>query len=456
MRRLIPTSLRARLALVFGIGTSAVLLLALSLLYVALEHQLNAAVDADLTARSDDLLASVRTHDLGAVHGDPMAQLYRADGTPVATSAAIRGQTLMAADQVRAVRGRSFTDGSVPSRATGVAIPVRLLSRPVAGSGDVLTVALPLSAIDRAGNRQLIVLAVATPVLIIALAALGWWLLRAALRPVDVLTREAAAISNLDSDRRLPAVPGDDEIARLAATLSGMLSRLSVAFDRERAFVDDASHELRTPIAVLRGEIDLALAVVDDPAEVRESLQAAQGQVIRLGRLAEDLLLLARERAGTLVVNRAPVDLTDLVQSESVVLSKIKNIAIEVYGDPALVSADTDRLRQVLGNLAANSATAGAATVRASVTTERDQVRLEWADDGPGFSPALLDAAFERFVRGDAARSATGGAGLGLSIVRAIVTGHDGTIDLRNGLPLTGAVVTIRLPSGHPTSATAR
>lgn len=524
MRRLIPTSLRARLALVFGIGTSAVLLLALSLLYLALDHQLDAAVDQDLAARSDDLLASVRTHDFGAVHGDPMAQLFGADGTPVETSAAIRGRVLLTPEQARAVHGRTYLDGTLPPRDTGAPMPVRLLSRPVGTSGQVLTVAIPLSAIDRAGSRQLIVLAVATPVLIAALAALGWRLLRAALRPVDVLTREAAAISSLDSDRQLPEVPGDDEIARLAATLRGMLARLSVAFERERAFVDDASHELRTPIAVLRGEIDLALAAADDPAEVRESLVAAQGQVIRLGRLAEDLLLLARERAGTLVVLRTPVDVTEMVRAESIILSKIKNIRIATYGDPAPASTDTDRLRQVLGNLAANSAAAGASTARVTVTAldtvvglprrgdttsdrtsrgpeaaggrerlargaepvgggdrairdpaaadgreqvargpvgrrdrgargaepagrrGREGVRIEWADDGPGFPPGLLDSAFERFVRGDAARSATGGAGLGLSIVRAIVTAHDGTIDLRNGPPLGGAVVTIHLP----------
>ncbi|BCY11469.1 cell wall metabolism sensor histidine kinase WalK [Actinoplanes sp. L3-i22] len=451
MRRLIPTSLRARLALVFGLGTSAVLLVSLSLLYVALAHQLDAAVDTDLTARSDDLLASVRGHDLGAVHGDPIAQLYAADGTPVATAAAIRDQILLTPEQVRAVRGRTFTDGTLPSRPTGVPMPVRLLSRPVGSTGQVLTVALPLSAIDRAGTRQLIVLALATPVLIVALAALGRLLLRAALRPVDALTREAAAISSLDSDRRLPAVPGDDEIARLAATLSGMLSRLSVAFHRERAFVDDASHELRTPIAVLRGEIDLALAAVDDPAEVRESLLAAQGQVVRLGRLAEDLLLLARERAGTLVVHRAPTDVTDLAQAEARVLAPINQLRISVYGDPALAEADTDRLRQVLGNLAANSGAAGAGEVRVTVTAGRGgAVDLEWADDGPGFPPGLLDSAFERFVRGDAARSATGGAGLGLSIVRAVVTGHGGTVELRNGPPLGGAVVTVRLTASAP------
>ncbi|GAA2905524.1 two-component sensor histidine kinase [Actinoplanes cyaneus] len=454
MRRLIPASLRARLALVFGVGTSMVVLLALSLLYLVLDHQLDAAVDQDLAARSDDLVAAVRTHDLGAVHGDPMAQLYGPDGTPIATAAAIRGRVLLTPTQVRAVHRTTFGDGTLPPRDTGGPMPLRLLSRPVGDSGQVLTVALPLSAIDRAGSRQLIVLAIATPLLIIALAALGRQLLRAALRPVGELTRQAAAISTLDPDRRLPEVPGDDEFARLAATLNGMLSRLSVAFQRERAFVDDASHELRTPIAVLRGEIDLALAAADDPAEVRESLIAAQGQVVRLGRLAEDLLLLARERAGTLVVLRTPVDLTDLAQSEASTLSRITSLTIEAYGDPAPVDADPGRLRQVLGNLAANSAAAGATTARVTVTTDRNQARLEWADNGPGFPPGLLDSAFERFVRGDAARSATGGAGLGLSIVRAIVTGHDGTVELRNGPPLGGAVVTVRLPAGRPGTPT--
>ena len=443
---MIPTSLRARLALVFGAGTSLVLLLALSLLYVALDRQLDGAVDADLAGRSDDLATSVRAHDLTAVAGDPMAQLYDADGTPVATAVSIAGRVLLSPAQVRAVHGTVAMSRTLPLGAAGAGLRVRLLSRPVDRSGQVLTVALPSAAVEDAGTRQLVVLALATPLLIAALAALGRLLLRAALRPVDRLTREAAAISTLEGGGRLPAVRGDDEIARLSATLGGMLSRLSVAFDRERAFVDDASHELRTPIAVLRGEIDLALAAAGEPNAVRESLLAARGQVIRLGRLTEDLLLLARERIGSLVVHREPVDLTGLAVAETRLLAPVTGLSFEVRGEPVIVEADADRLRQVLGNLAANSAAAGARSARITVAADREQARLTWADDGPGFPPDVLDAAFERFVRGDPARSGASGAGLGLSIVRAVVAAHGGAAELGNGPPLGGAVVTVRLP----------
>ncbi len=446
--RLVPASLRARLALLFGAGTLVVLLVALSLLYVALDRQLAGAVDADLAGRGDDLMASVRAHDLTVVTGDPMAQLYDRDGTPIATSVSIAGRVLLTPAQAREVRGVTATSRTLPLGAAGRPLRVRMLSQPVGRTGQVLTVALPSAAVEKAGDRQLIVLAVATPLLIAALAGLGWLLLRAALRPVDVLTREAAAISTLDSDRRLPVVRGDDEIARLAATLDGMLARLSVAFSRERAFVDDASHELRSPIAVLRGEIDLALGAVDDPDEVRESLLAAQGQVIRLGRLAEDLLLLARERAGVLVVHSVPVDLTDLAIAETTLLESVTGLSFDVAGGPVVVEADADRLRQVLTNLAVNSAAAGAAAVRITITADQQWARVEWADDGPGFPPALLAAAFERFVRGDPARSGASGAGLGLSIVRAVVAAHGGSAQLSNGGPLGGAVVTVQLPLG--------
>ena len=446
--RLTPTSLRARLAWLFGAGTSLVLLLSLSLLYGALHRQLDGALDADLGGRSDDLIAGVRAHDLTVVAGDPMAQLYDAGGVPVATATSIAGRTLLDPAQARAVHRRTVASTTLPIGPDGTPLRVRLLSRPVGRAGQVLTVALPSAAVESAGTRQLLVLALAAPVLIAILAALGWLLLRAALRPVDLLTREAAAISTLDSDRRLPAVAGDDEVARLAATLNSMLARLSVAFDRERAFVDDASHELRTPIAVLRGELELALGAGDDPDEVRQSLLAAQGQVVRLGRLAENLLLLARERAGSLVVDREPVDLTDLARAEARVLAPVTGLAIEVRGDPVIVGADADRLRQVLTNLAANSAAAGAAAVRVTVTAGPDQARIEWADDGRGFSPGLLDTAFERFVRGDVSRTAADGAGLGLSIVRAVVAAHAGTARIGNGAPLGGAVVTVRLPPG--------
>ncbi|HWS37375.1 MAG TPA: ATP-binding protein [Actinoplanes sp.] len=430
-------SLRARLAVMFGAGVSLVLLVALSLLYIALHRQLDAAVDADLRNRGDDLIAALPSRNIAVVRGDPMAQLYAADGTVLASSTALADRILLRPDQVTAGKTTVLLSGR----------RVRLVSRPAGDNGEILTVGQPLSTVEGAGTRQLVVLAIATPVLIAMLFLIGWFLVRAALRPVDRLTREAAAISTFDSDRRLPVVTGDDEIARLAATLNGMLSRLSVAFARERAFVDDASHELRTPIAIMRGEIELALSAAGDPDEVRRSLVATQRQAARLGRLAEDMLLLARERAGALGVLREPVDLTDLAHVEARALGPLTGVAIEVRGDPVIVEADAGRIRQVLANLAANSAAAGAATVLVTVLAEGVGARLEWADDGPGFPPGLLDRAFERFVRGDPSRPSTTGAGLGLSIVRAVVTAHGGEALLRNGPPRGGAVITVRLPA---------
>jgi signal transduction histidine kinase len=187
-----------------------------------------------------------------------------------------------------------------------------------------------------------------------------------------------------------------------------MLARLRVAFEREQAFVDDASHELRTPVAVVRGELELALVSAGDPDEVERALRSALGEAERLSRLAEDLLLLARERSGSLVLRREPVDLLDLTAGEAERLSRTLGLPIEVSGDPVVVVGDGDRLRQVLGNLAANSAAAGATRARAYVTADRTTARVEFADDGPGFPPGLADRLFERFVRGDRARTGAG------------------------------------------------
>ena len=250
--RLLPRSLRARLVVLFTVGTTVVLLASLALLYAALDKQLRDAVDADLAGRSNDLTAAVRTDDISAVSDDLMAQLYSADGGVLASSASVATRRLLSTGQVAAVRSTGFASRSLPLGHLGQSVRVRLLTRRLDPDGRVLAVAVPTDAVQRGSTRQLVVLALAAPLLAAGLAAVGWLLVRAALRPVDQLTREAAAISTLDTGRRLPAVPGDDEFARLAATLDGMLGRLAIAFDRERAFVDDASHELRTPLAVLR------------------------------------------------------------------------------------------------------------------------------------------------------------------------------------------------------------
>ena len=443
-----PRSVRARVTLVFTLGVAAVLGLCLILLYVALDRQLTAALDADLSGRSDHLIAALDAGDLRAVARDPLAQLYGADGTVLASSPSLEDRRLLPADGVRRLDTQTLETRTLPPRRAGGPAAVRMLSRRLKDA-RVLSVGVSAEPLHDARQQLLGVLLLAAPVLIGVLALAGWLVVRAALQPMDVLTREAAAISSLQADRRLPPVPGDDEIARLARTLDGMLARLRVAFERERAFVDDASHELRTPIAVLRGELELALSATDDPDEVERSLRAALGEAERLSRLAEDLLLLARERVGSLVVRREPVDLLDLAATEAGRLEPVLRLRIRVSGDPAVVPGDADRLRQLLANLAHNSAAAGSTTVWMHITRDRGSAALEVADDGPGFPPGVQDSAFERFVRGDHARTpGASGAGLGLSIVRAVVAAHGGTVEAHNGEPLGGAVVTVRLPLG--------
>lgn len=446
--RLLPRSLRSRVILVFTVGAAVVLSVCMALLYVALDNQLTSALDEDLSSRSSDISAALRAGDTGVVARDPMAQLYASDSTLLAGSASLGTTRLFSAADVRDLRREVAETRSIPIGGEAERSKVRILPRRL-GSGEVLVVGVSAEPLQAARERLVAVLLVAAPLLIGLLGLAGWLVVRAALRPVDILTREAAAISSVETDRRLPAVPGNDEIARLARTLDGMLGRLRVAFERERAFVDDASHELRTPIAVLRGEIELALSALGEPAEVERSLVAALGETERLTRLAEDLLLLARERAGSLVIRREPVDLLDLATGEARRLGPLLGPRIEVLGETVVVDGDPDRLRQVLTNLLHNSAAAGARTVHMRVTSDGTTTALEIADDGPGFPPAVIDSAFERFVRGDDARTpGSSGAGLGLAIVRAVVAAHGGTVEARNGEPLGGAVITARLPLG--------
>lgn len=444
--RLMPRSLRARVTLLFTLGSAGVLAICLALLYVTLGAQLATALDDDLQARSGDLAAALRSGDAAVVARDPLAQLYAADGTVLAGSPSLEGQRLLSADEVRALQREAYQTRSL-ARVSGDAGPtVRLLSRRLEPPG-VLAVGVSVEPLQAARQWLLAVLLGAAPLLLAALAGAGWLTIRAALRPVDILTREAAAISSVESDRQLPSIAGDDEIARLARTLDDMLGRLRVAFARERAFVDDASHELRSPIAVLRAEIELALSALAEPAEVERSLLAARSESERLSRLAEDLLLLARQRAGSAMVRREPVDLHDLIAAEARRLGPILGLSMDVSGEPTVVNGDADRLRQLIGNLLHNSAAAGASAVHIHLDRDATSATLAIADDGPGFPPELLDSAFERFARGDTARTpGSSGAGLGLAIVRAVVAGHGGTVEAANGGPLCGAIVTARLP----------
>jgi signal transduction histidine kinase len=281
----------------------------------------------------------------------------------------------------------------------------------------------------------------------------GWLLAGAALRPVRRMSQEADAISLAQAGRRLPQPEGEDEIAELGRTLNAMLDRIEAAFARERMFLDDASHELRTPIAVLRAELEVALLESGDREALERSLRSALEEANRLAHLAEDLLVLARATAGRLPLRRRPVDVRHLVEeavrrSANGAAGRSTGLSVRVDGPAAKAVVDPTRVEQVVANLVGNARRFARKEVRVRVSSEGDDVLIVVADDGPGFPEAVLPVAFDRFTRAEAARGhdAGVGAGLGLAIVAAIVRAHGGTISAANGPPLGGAAVVVRLP----------
>jgi signal transduction histidine kinase len=449
--RLTPTSLRGRLAVFFALGAAALVVAASALLYLTLESQLDGAIRDGLQGRVDDIGAEVRAGRVVLPQEESFAQLLSPTGTAIDTSATRAvAPVLRPRELEQALRHEVLIDRRVPDL-PGLGRRARFLARPVPGPDGpvVIVVGASLDAVDRGRNALGVAFAVAGPVLVGALGAGGWLLAGAALRPVEHMTEEADAISLTEPGRRLPQPPGDDEIAHLARTLNAMLERIEATFARERTFLDDASHELRTPISILRGELELALLDASDAAATRLALQSALEEAERLSRLADDLLILARASAGRLPLRCQPADLRALVGDVAARLGRGTGLVVDPSGEPVPVAVDPTRLEQVVANLLTNARRHARQQVRAEVTLEHHEATVTVADDGPGFPPSLLPVVFDRFTRGDPARhhQDDSGAGLGLAIAAALVRAHGGTIEAANGPPLGGAVVRVRLPA---------
>jgi signal transduction histidine kinase len=261
------------------------------------------------------------------------------------------------------------------------------------------------------------------------------------------MASEAETISAARIGRRLPQPAGNDEIAELGRTLNAMLDRIKAAVARERSFIDNAAHELRTPIAVLRGELELAELETDDPPVVAASLRSALEEADRLTRITEDLLTLARADAGELVPGTASTDLLASARSAVQGLPHRPEVTIEVRGEPTVVRGDPEWIGQMIRNLVVNGERYARSRVVVTTTSAGGHSRLVVADDGPGFPPELLLRAFDRFARGEGPRSeASGGAGIGLAIVASLVHALGGTVTASNGGPLGGACVEATLP----------
>jgi signal transduction histidine kinase len=284
---------------------------------------------------------------------------------------------------------------------------------------------------------------IGTP-LLFGLVALAIWLVTGyTLRPIAGLRRGAAEVTQTGIPRHLPVPPARDEVRSLAVTLNDMLSRLADAQQRQRDLVSDTAHELRSPIASIRAQLEVALDHPDglDWAETARDVHA---DTLRLARLAENLLLLAR--LDDQRIRRRPVDLAAVCTS---VAARYGGARIPVRADApdaCMVSGDPDALGRLLVNLLDNAVRHAAAAVSVSVRAQDGWAVLVVADDGPGIAAGDIERAFGRFSRLDDARSRDGqeGAGLGLAIVRSTAQAHGGSVTLGDAGP--GLRATVRLP----------
>jgi signal transduction histidine kinase len=291
-------------------------------------------------------------------------------------------------------------------------------------------------------------LLIAGPIALLLATGLGYVLAGAGLRTVDAMRRRASEISADRPGDRLPVPPANDELRRLGLTLNEMLRRLEAALERERGFVADAGHELRTPLALLRAELDFAIHHADSPGELRDALREASAETDRLVQLSGDLLLIASSDQGGMKLRLELISAAGLLESvrnRFAWRAEQAERVLEVDA-PAGLAIDGDRLRleQALGNLVDNALRHGAGRVRVEAREVRGSVELRVCDEGAGFPDGFAERAFDRFSRADEAHGGEGGgAGLGLAIVDAIAGGHGGRARIEAGV----AGVTLELPN---------
>jgi signal transduction histidine kinase len=456
--RLARVPLRWRVTLV-ALCVQALILAGLgAFLHLRLGHELVGGVDASLGSQASQLLGAAGGEGDFSVNGDELlagvprredlAQILDRGGRVLqgAGPAAADRPLLGSPELARAHGAPVRLTRTVPGLGS-----VRLLAVPAPG-GRVLVVGASLEDVDRA-QSSLLLLLVGGGLGAMALGGLGaWFVAGRALRPIDRLSAAAAAIGADDLSERVRVPPTGDEAARLAQTLNALLARVARAVQEQRDFLADASHELRSPVAALRAELEVALRSPQTPRGVRGTLESLQDEADRLARLTDDLLALARADAGRLELVREPTDLTGAALRAHRVLearAARNGVLLELRLAPSGVWGDPDRLTQVALNLLDNAVrhTPRGGRVTLGTETRGAAARLVVADEGTGVPTELVPVLFQRFSRGDPARGREdGGAGLGLAIAAAIAHAHGGSLELE-ATDATGSQFALTLPA---------
>jgi len=456
-RRWPALSLRARLTVLATALVALALLAGTILLLVALQRSLVAALDDSARRRAEDVAALVDSLQLPdpipVAAGTPLVQVVDAeDRVRAASPGADRLVPILRPDDVAAVRGGQVR--TIDGARLGLSGQLRIVGEP-AGGDDPQTVLVAMSLSEVEGSLQVVRTAVlvGAPILVAGFAVVCWLLVGSALRPVGELRRGAEEITSARAAGRLPVPEAHDEVQRLAVTLNDMLDRLERSNARQRSFVADAAHELRSPLTAIRTQLEVARAHPHN-TDWEQTAADALADVHRLSRLVDDLLVLARVEDGAPRRESAQVDLVEVV--DGTLARTVSTASVRRTGDDhAVVWGDADALTRVVANLVDNAALHARAEVTVDVrAAPSDGVTLTVADDGPGIPAGARNRVFERFTRLDEARSRdAGGTGLGLPIVRELVRAHGGEVRLEDNTPGVRAVVRLPASTGDADSA---
>lgn len=426
--RRLPRSIQVRITAIATVAALVLLTVAAVAMKELFESRLIGQVDEELVADAEVVQRSLERGSINALRrsgalADVLLQVVSWNGEVVGGSA-------IAAELPAVVEPGVL--GTAERRITTVELDdvggARVLVERIDDRAAVLVVARPIrQAQDAIGSFKRAAF-LAVPLMVALLAALVWFVVGRALRPVEQARRTVGAISDRDLSARVPVPESGDEIARLVTTMNEMLERVEVAVMRERRLVADASHELRSPLAGVRVLLETEL---DDPDAVMSSRAETLATLARLEGVVDQMLQLARDDGA--VVDRSNdelVDLDELMLAQGARLRRTSTLDIDTSAvSGGQVRGRANDLGRIIENLTANAMRHATSTIRLAVDESDDMVRLAVEDDGPGVPDAEREHIFGRFTRLDDARARDdGGAGLGLAIVASIVAAHGGTV----------------------------
>ena len=450
--RLARLGLRSRLMAVGLVGVAAALVFGGLLLYAAVAVSLDRATVGEARSSADDVARLVeqdRLPDPVPVSGALVVQVLDGQNRVVAASATADRLTSIVtrAEAARLAAGGSFV---VPGNRTGLSGELRLAAHEAGPAGDrVLVVAgVPTADLQTSQRALRTLMLVFFPLFLLLLAVIAWWVIGRTLRPVEELRRGAARIGESgDPTERLPVLPTRDEISALATTLNDMLAKLASSSAKQRAFVADAAHELRSPLATMRTQLEVAQRVGeggDLPADLLP-------EVGRLAALVEDLLVLARSANEAGAPDRTPVELAEVVRAVAgrYAAARVPVVVAPPSGAAAegsVVEVDRGDLERALGNLVDNAVRHAGSRVTLG-WQGTGELRAWVVDDGNGVPAHERERVFDRFARLDDARDRdSGGSGLGLSITRELLRRNGARVWLEDAAPGLRAVVAFGRP----------